>query len=83
MTAVFDTLHLTDEFKAAGFSENEARALAEKFRAMTSEHLVTKEYLDYKLSNLEYRLINKIVLTNIGTVIASVTILRLLLGADG
>lgn len=81
MATAFDTLHLADEFKAAGFSENEARVLADKLRSMASDHLVTKEYLDYKLSNLEYRLINKIVLTNIGTVVATVTILRFLLSA--
>jgi len=32
---------------------------------------------------LEYRLINKIILTNIGTVIATVTILRFLSGISG
>jgi pheromone shutdown protein TraB len=83
MAGAFDTLKLTDDFKAAGFSENEARVLADKLQVMTGDHLVTREYLDYRLTNLEYRLINKIVLTNIGTVVATVTILPFLLGTNG
>jgi hypothetical protein len=38
--------------KPLAFQKTRRAVLADKFRSMASDHLVTKEYLDYKLSNL-------------------------------
>lgn len=57
MNMVVDTLRLAEEFSDAGFEEKKARVLAEKIGELTSEHFVTKEYLDSKLSELEARLL--------------------------
>jgi hypothetical protein len=57
MTAiVFDTLKLSEEFKTAGFDEHKARVLAEKFGTLGNEHLVSREYLDYKLREMQLRM---------------------------
>lgn len=54
--STFDTLSLSEEFKAAGFSEVKAKKLAEKFGKLADDHLVTKEYLDFKLKELQLRM---------------------------
>lgn len=52
-----DTMELVEKFSAVGFDEKKARALAEQFREIAHEHLVTKEYLDFKLKELKYQMI--------------------------
>ena len=54
----FDTLKLSEELLAAGFEEKAARVLAEKFGELANEHLVTKEYLDFKIGELRNELKN-------------------------
>ena len=52
MNMIVDTLRLAEDFKSAGFAEPQARVLADKFRTLADDHLVTKEYLDFKLHEL-------------------------------
>ncbi len=56
MNMIVDTLKLAEDFRSAGFAEPQARALADKFRSLMDDHLVTKEYLDFKLKELRYGL---------------------------
>lgn len=56
MTTTLDTLKLAEKFILAGFEEKKARTLAETFGNLANEQLVTKEYLDFKLKDLELRL---------------------------
>jgi hypothetical protein len=67
MTMVIDTLKLSEDLKKAGFPEQQARALADKFGALANDHLVTKEYLDFKLKELRYSLI-----LSLGTLITAI-----------
>src|SRR5262245_1837529 len=60
MTMIVDTLKLSEDFKAVGFAEPQARALAEKFRLLVDERLVTREYLDFKLQELRHELEGKL-----------------------
>ena len=54
--AVLDTLKLAETFKDAGFNERQSRVLAERIGEMTNDHMVTREYLDFKLKELQLRL---------------------------
>jgi hypothetical protein len=62
-TITFDTLKFANRLKSAGVSsahaEAEAEALAEIFD-VASRDLVTKEYLDIRLTQLEQRLTIKL-----------------------
>lgn len=60
MTMIVDTLRLSEEFKAVGFAEPQARALADKFRLLVDERLVTREYLDFRLDGLEAKIDGKL-----------------------
>lgn len=74
MTMLFDTLKLTDDFKAVGSDEPKARALAEKFRHLADDHLVTKEYLDCKLQEQSYTLTLRVG----GLIVAVLTFFRVM-----
>ncbi len=64
---VFDTLKLSEEFKNAGFDEKKAKILAEKIGTLGNEHLVTREYLDFKLREMQLKMT-----VNLGAWIAAV-----------
>jgi cell division protein ZapA (FtsZ GTPase activity inhibitor) len=62
-STTFDTLGYFEKLKAAGFSEEQAKIVANTTREVVDERLVTKEHLDArireldaKLRELEYRL---------------------------
>ncbi len=56
-TVAFDTLRAAERLKAAGFTEDQAKALVEAFaQALPLQDLVTREYLDARLQALEERL---------------------------
>ncbi|OHC74074.1 MAG: hypothetical protein A3G18_06005 [Rhodospirillales bacterium RIFCSPLOWO2_12_FULL_58_28] len=59
MTAVpFDTLRLARKLEAAGFQPKQAADTAEALaEAMAGADLVTKDYLDLRLRDLEQRMI--------------------------
>ncbi|MBF0131167.1 MAG: DUF1640 domain-containing protein [Magnetococcales bacterium] len=55
-TTTFDTLAFSEELRAAGVPEMQAKAHAKALSAIASEKLVSQEYLDTRLKELEYRL---------------------------
>lgn len=59
-TLALDTLTLAEDFAKAGFDEKEARILAEKLGELANGHLVTREYLDAKLDNLDHKVDDKV-----------------------
>ena len=52
-TITFDTLRFSKRLEAAGFTPQQAEAVAEAFKEATSEELVTKSYLDARLAELK------------------------------
>ena len=83
MTTIIINTH--DAFKqlvGSDFSERQAESIIKVIESARLDNVATKkdiQDLTMEMKALEYRLINKIILTNIGTVIATVTILRFLL----
>jgi hypothetical protein len=73
-TITFDTHEFIKRLKAVGFSEEQAEVFAAEHRRIIEENLVTKEHLDMRLRELEYRLIIKLG----GMMMASVTIVAAL-----
>jgi hypothetical protein len=55
-SATFDTLGYFEKLKAAGMPEEQAKVMANTMREGIDERLVTKDYLDMRLKDLEYRL---------------------------
>ena len=55
-TTTFDTLGYFEKLKTAGMPEEQAKVVANTTREIIDERLVTKEYLDTRLRELEYRL---------------------------
>ena len=59
MATMIDTLHYADTFAEAGIEPRAAKALAHAFadsHSIAREDLVTKEYLDFRLLELERRI---------------------------
>ncbi|MBF0178826.1 MAG: DUF1640 domain-containing protein [Magnetococcales bacterium] len=59
-TITFDTLAFVEELVAAGVPEAQAKAQAKALSSVASEQLVTKEYLDARLKELEYRMTTRL-----------------------
>lgn len=55
-TTTFDTLGYSKKLQELGFSREQAEGFALLQREIIDERLVTKEHLDVKLKELEYRL---------------------------
>jgi hypothetical protein len=55
-TTTFNSLGYFEKLKAAGMPEEQAKIVANTTREIVDEQLVTKEYLDARLRELEYRL---------------------------
>ena len=57
MTQYFDTHRAATKLKQAGFEETKVEALIDILRDTSKDdHLVTREYLDMRMTNLEERL---------------------------
>lgn len=57
MTATtFDALAYFEKLKAAGVPEEQAKIQATALREVIDERLVTKDFLDLRLKELEYKL---------------------------
>ena len=52
----FDTHAYIKKLKAVGFTEEQAEVQAETLAELINEQLVTKQYLDMRLTELELRL---------------------------
>jgi len=75
MTAItFDTHEYIKRLKSVGFTEEQAEVFAEEHLRIIDESLVTKEHLDSRLREMEYRLIIKLG----GMMMASVTVVAAL-----
>ena len=56
MTVAFDTLKLADRLESAGMPTQQAKGVAAALAETATADLVTREYLDLRLSELETRL---------------------------
>ncbi|HBA65026.1 hypothetical protein [Methylotuvimicrobium buryatense] len=59
-TITFDTHEFIKRLKSVGFSEEQAEVFAAEHRRIIEDTLVTKEHLDMRLREMEYRLIIKL-----------------------
>ncbi|HIJ42130.1 MAG TPA: DUF1640 domain-containing protein, partial [Deltaproteobacteria bacterium] len=55
-TLTFDTHAYIKKLKAVGFTEEQAEVQAETLAGLINDHLVTRQYFDLKLKELEMRL---------------------------
>ena len=53
---LFDTYLFIKKLQAVGFTEEQAAVQAETIAGLINEQLVTKDHLDMRLKELEYRL---------------------------
>lgn len=56
-TTTFDSLGYARKLEEAGFTRQQAEVQANAMREVIDERLVTRDYLDTRLRELEYRLI--------------------------
>ncbi|MEW5694194.1 MAG: DUF1640 domain-containing protein [Candidatus Hydrogenedentota bacterium] len=70
MEAVFDTLKIYERLKKAELSDIAAKEIAEVFRETIGERLVTKEYLDLRLKEVEVEI--RLLKWMVGVVLAGV-----------
>lgn len=61
MEAVFDTLKIYERLKGADLPESAAKEIAEVFKEVIDERLVTRQYLDLRLKELESSIKNDII----------------------
>jgi len=59
-TITFDTYTYVKKLKAVGFTEEQAEVQAKTIAELSDERLVTREYLDMRLKELEFRFESKI-----------------------
>ena len=61
MVAVpFDTLRFAEKLEAGGFTPQQARAAAEAFADAIGESVVTRDYLDLRLSEMKHDLTQRL-----------------------
>jgi hypothetical protein len=77
-TITFDTHEFIKRLKSVGFSEEQAEVFAAEHRRIIEENLVTKEHLDMRLRELEYRLIIKLGGMMMASVIVVAALVKLL-----
>ncbi len=66
--SAFDSLEDVQSLEAAGVPRQQAEAQAKALRKIDDERLVTREYFDFKMRELEYSLVIKIGSMIIGSV---------------
>ncbi len=74
----FDTYENVKKLKAAGFTEEQAETQTKIIAELVEEQLVTRQYLDERLKELEYRLVIRLggmIVVAIGVVATLVKIL--------
>ncbi len=73
-TLAFDTHTFVKRLTGAGMPENQAEILAEEQARLVNEQLVTKEYLDSRLLQMEQRLtirLGGMIVVGIGILLAA------------
>ena len=77
-TITFDTHEFIKRLKSVGFSEEQAEVFTAEHRRIIEDNLVTKEHLDMRLRELEYRLIIKLGGKMIASLIVVAALVKLL-----
>ena len=77
-TLTFDTHTYVKKLKAAGVSEEQAEVQAEVLTELISDQLITKQYLDLRLNELEIRLKHDLTLRLGGMLVAGIAVVAAL-----
>lgn len=74
----FDTLGYAKRLEEAGFTRQQAEVQANALREVIDERLVTKDYLDARLRELEYKLVIRLGTMMAASVAIVATLVKLL-----
>lgn len=77
-TMTFDTHEFVKKLQSVGFSEEQAEVFAVEHRRIIEESLVTKDHLDMRLRELEYRLVIRMGAMLMASVIAIAALVKFL-----
>jgi|WetSurMetagenome_2_1015567.scaffolds.fasta_scaffold08649_6 hypothetical protein len=77
-TITFDTLSYAKKLKSAGFTDQQAEVQAEALADIINKELVTRDYLDIRLKEMESRLKADIVKWVAGMLVAQAGIIAAL-----
>ena len=78
-TMTFDTLSFARKLQGLGFTREQAEGFAQLQREIIDERLVTKDHLDMRLKELEYRLEYRLTIRFGSMIAAAVAILAALI----
>ncbi len=77
-STTFDTLGYARRLEEAGFTRQQAEVQANALREVIDERLVTKDYLDARLRELEYKLVIRLGTMMAASVAIVATLVKLL-----
>ncbi|MBK1720502.1 DUF1640 domain-containing protein [Thiocystis violacea] len=77
-TISFDTHEFVKKLQSVGFTQEQAEVFASEHRRIIEDSLVTKDHLDMRLRELEYRLIIKMGAMIMAAVISIVALVKFL-----
>ena len=77
-TITFDTHEFVKKLQSVGFTQEQAEVFAAEHRRIIEDALVTKDHLDMRLRELEYRLIIKMGAMMMASVIAIAALVKFL-----
>ena len=83
MSVAFDTLKLADRLEAAGMPPQQAKGVAAALAETATANLVTREYLDLRLSESEARLRGEIAEVRTEIAAAKADLMRWIVGTIG
>lgn len=76
-TVTFDTLQLVQQLKAAGIPQGQAEAVVTAI-ALAQDTLITRDYLDHALTDLDHRLTIRLGVMMVAAVGVAATLIKLL-----
>ena len=77
-TITFDTHEFVKKLQSVGFTQEQAEVFASEHRRIIEDSLVTKDHLDMRLRELEYRLIIKMGAMMMAAVISIAALVKFL-----
>lgn len=77
-TISFDTHEFVKKLQSVGFTQEQAEVFASEHRRIIEDALVTKDHLDMRLRELEYRLIIKMGAMMMASVLAIAALVKFL-----
>ena len=77
-TISFDTHEFVKKLQSVGFTQEQAEVFASEHRRIIEDSLVTKDHLDMRLRELEYRLIIKMGAMMMAAVLAIAALVKFL-----